>query len=209
MRTQVSCQQSGCETGTQLTDIMEGRLEDKEDRRHSLTAQYNKNGTYRLETRCAKYTHTHRKTKWRGSSDLWLSIRAAFLPQVGTSTSPSHTAQQPPITEVFSTRSGILEWEGAEQREQLLSRHWSDRKRHSHTAQQQTPTRHSAAPLSFPPNSLVPLQTQQTMAEFLFIQKTHGSKRQGIGCFCECCSTFFPPQYSSVFQAHSHSVKYI
>lgn len=59
MRTQVSCQQSGCETGTQLTDIMEGRLEDKEDRRHSLTAQYNKNGTYRLETRCAKYTHTH------------------------------------------------------------------------------------------------------------------------------------------------------
>lgn len=64
MRTQVSRQQSDCETGIQLTDVVEGRLEDKEDRRYSLTTQ---NGTYRckmvqqkwhLQVRNVLYTHT-------------------------------------------------------------------------------------------------------------------------------------------------------
>lgn len=101
LRTPVSCQQSDCETGTQLTDIVEGRLEDKEDRRHTLTAQYNKNGTCMLEMCCAKYTHRQESNEQAAVTCGSVPEQLCFLHQVSTSTSPSHTAQQPPITEAI------------------------------------------------------------------------------------------------------------
>jgi len=130
-----------------------------------------------------------------------------FLPQVGTSTSSSHTAQQPPITEaILQQDECTLGWEGTEQREQhpkLLSdtevKVIGIHMHHGSSHQQGT----WLAPLSSLPNSLVSLQGEQATAAFRFCKKTNASKSQGTAPFCERCSTFVPTTTQLCFPSTS------